>query len=558
VPEEDNSNIVNRENCRLADTVDTERATDLIKSLAKVRKNLHMYPDNHPMYQKTVDDFCLKMSSVVEGETIQVRINQYDILFNDEVIYHSKDRDESLALFFFKDGLKELSFLKGIRGDEIKDFLEIISLDFEKDVLDDDIVTLLWEKDFQHIKYIVDDTFLLENEGYEQIATEQAKSVTGGNAGIMKAYENVLSAGDVSKVDIIPLGNEDIKIIVKTIENDPPDKTYILIRVLFEMLHLAEEKTEYEEIVKCIKEALNYAVYNANIEIVNYVLSKIKSKSKTSVYPEHVIALLNNIENYINSATFIKLFGQVIDGGAEIPDELLEELKSYLGVSSIPQFISILGQLENMSSRRIVINILTEVGAKDIVLLAKGLNDSKWYVVRNVVYIFRQIADRKSVEYLINVAGHSDKRVRKEVVHALGELGTEHVLDVLKERLSDEDKSIRIAAFVAVGSIGTPLAKSMILEIIGSTNFRDKSFPEKKEIFKVLSRWKEEDVINFLIRITKKWTFFRRTKNNETRAAALHCLGLIGADNVRPAIEKFKKSHNNFLRTQALEILRKS
>ncbi|HBH61676.1 MAG TPA: hypothetical protein DDX85_08065, partial [Nitrospiraceae bacterium] len=143
--------------CCLTDMTNIEKAKDLINALIKARKNLRMYPVHHPIYEKTVDDFISKMFSCLEVDTIKIRINQYDIYFDDEVIYHSKDKDESLALFFFKDGLREMSFSHGITRNEINEFLRIISLDYEKDVLDDDIVTLLWEEDFQHIKYVVDD-----------------------------------------------------------------------------------------------------------------------------------------------------------------------------------------------------------------------------------------------------------------------------------------------------------------------------------------------------------------------------------------------------------------
>ena len=542
--------------CRLTDMTNIEKAKDLINALIKARKNLRMYPVNHPIYEKTVDDFNLKMFSCLEVDTIKIRINQYDIYFDDEVIYHSKDKDESLALFFFKDGLREMSFSHGITRNEINEFLRIISLDFEKDVLDDDIVTLLWEEDFQHIKYVVDDAFLFEDEGYVQNAVEQAKSVSSRSAEIMKVYESAISIESSPKVDIVPITDDDIQRIAKEIENDPPDKSHTLIRMLFEILYLAQKKDEYEVISRWIEQTLEYAMTNGNMEIVNYVLTNTNGNSKSYVYHEQVQGLLKNIENYINSAAFIKLFGDVINNRGDIPGELLQKFSSLLNSNSIPHFISILDKMNDISSRRIVLSILTEVGRKDVALVAKGLNSRKWYVVRNIVYVLRQIGDKSSVQHLVKIAGHHDKRVRKEAVHALGEMGSDEVLHILKEHMSDEVSSVRIAAFRAAGQMGTELSKKVILEQIGSKQFRDKSFAEKKEIFQVLSRWKEKDVIDFLVKIATKRIFFKRVKNNETRAVAMQCLGLLRADNVRQIAERYKNSNNTLLRKQALEILR--
>ena len=159
---------------------DADKVTDLVTALIKAKKNLRMYPAHHPVYDKTIDDFSLKMSYLLEGDTVIIGINQYDLIFNDEIIYHNREKDESLALFFFKDGIRELSFLNGITRHEIREFLEIISMDFEKEALDDDIVTLLWEKELEHVKYIVDDAFLADDEVYEQAAVNQVRSAAGG------------------------------------------------------------------------------------------------------------------------------------------------------------------------------------------------------------------------------------------------------------------------------------------------------------------------------------------------------------------------------------------
>ncbi len=552
-----NGHLIEKEEARSEKMADVDRVTEVVTALIKAKKNLHMYPVHHPVYEKTIDDFSLKMFSLLEGDTVTIRINQYDILFDDEIIYHNRDKEESLALFFFKDGIRELSFLSGITRSEIREFLEIIALDFEKEVLDDDIVTLLWEKELEHVRYIVDDTFLAEDDVYEKAAVNQARSTAGGHDNVMKAYENSRHRGVKPDVDIIALTNDDIQGIIREIENDSPDKTDVLISMLFEMLHLAKEKSEYEAIAASLRDILYHALTGADIDIVNLVLKTVKGGPDRVVYSAEAGDALARVERYINSESFIRAFGELVSTGADIPGASIEEFSSYLHVSSIPHFISILGKLEDMSSRRAIINILIETGKRDVAAVAAGLNDRKWYVVRNIVYVLRQIGESSAVEYLVRSAGHKDKRVRKEVVRALGEFGTDDVIPVLEERLSDEAEQVRITASMAVGRIGTQLSKSVILKHISSKGFRDKGYAEKKEVFKVLCRWKEKDITDMLLKTVKKWTVLKRTKNNETRAAAVHCLGLLGTGSARQIIEKLTTSKNRLLRTQAIEALRK-
>ncbi len=523
---------------------DKKKVAQFITALAKARRNIPMYPVSHPMQEQVIDEFCQVIFPLLAMGSIHLRINQYDILFHDESIYHNRNRDESLALFFFRDGLRLLSFLQDITREEITSFLQIISMDYEREVIDDDIVTLLWEKDFQHITYVVDETCLSESGSFEHEATEKAKRASGNSSSIMAVYEQASKLESTSDMDIFPLTNESIQSIVQEVENDPPDKTDMLINMLFEMLRMAQEKYEYEIIASSMKQTLEYAMLNANLGAVNTLLYHVKDISRDTGSSDEVKQYALLADEYVNSEAFIRLFGDVIDKGIEFSDNLIQEFSSFIRIASIPHFILIIGELNRISARRTVIKILSDKGAKDIDLLAKGLSDKRWYVVRNIIFILRKIANESAMNHIIHMTDHYDSRVKKEALRALGEMGTESLLPVITESLNDRDQAVRIAACRAVGQIGTPKSKQLIIKYIQSKGFRDKNFAEKKEIFTILSRWKEKDVIDFLVRIMKKKALFKRAKNNETRAAAIHCLGHTGADNVLQVIEGITKSRN--------------
>src|SRR5512135_2409536 len=115
--------------------------------------------------------------------------------------------------------------------------------------------------------------------------------------------------------------------------------------------------------------------------------------------------------------------------------------------------MKILGELKSMHARKVVIDALILLGTKAIATLSKGLNDSRWYVVRNIIYILRKIGDRKAVDYLLKTVRHGDNRAKKEVIRALGELGGAGVLQTLRDCLDDTDDQVRSAALKALGNI---------------------------------------------------------------------------------------------------------
>src|SRR5207244_13304829 len=63
---------------------------------------------------------------------------------------------------------------------------------------------------------------------------------------------------------------------------------------------------------------------------------------------------------------------------------------------------------------------LSYVYGEDPAKLAPFLDDPHWYVIRNVVFVLGQIGGSAVVDMLRKAAQHSDPRVKRAVVQALG------------------------------------------------------------------------------------------------------------------------------------------
>ncbi len=88
------------------------------------------------------------------------------------MVYESQDIRESLAFVFFKDGIREMRFYKGLEVKEMIDFLNIVRKSDQVNRSEDDLVTLLWERDFSHIDFTTVDEFL-EGSGTLVPVTEE-------------------------------------------------------------------------------------------------------------------------------------------------------------------------------------------------------------------------------------------------------------------------------------------------------------------------------------------------------------------------------------------------
>jgi HEAT repeats len=527
-----------------------KKVKDIVQSFLKAKKILRMYPENNPVYINTLEDNFGKFKDFFYyKEELRLQIRQNEVLYDSEQVYYSPEKDDNLALFFFKDGLREITFKKGLSYEEMEDFLKIISLDFSRDVLEDDVVTLFWEKDFQNIEYVVDEIMLADDEDYDSQNLAALEEQETGQDDLSRAYQDAFKEGaDVGDISIVPLTDKDLQLLLKELEKDSLNKAGKLTDILFEMVYLCETREDLEDLVGFFGDSLAFAIGRGDISDASALLLRVTEMLQDRKLTDEAKKYLQKVVPHAGSEAVVTLLGEVLDSGPEIEEKVIEEFVGLLDKNAIVPFMKVLGELKSMNARKTVIEALIHLGSRDIVTLAKGLNDSRWYVVRNIIYILRKIGDKRAVDYLLRTVRHGDIRVKKEVIRALGELGGAGVLQTLRECLDDPDGPVRSVALRALGNVRSEAAKRILLNKILDKNFNDRDFDEKKEYFEVLSRWKDDEIYGFLTGALKKKTFFRRAKNYENRACAAYCLGLMGNSDALPLLQKFRNDGNKMLK----------
>jgi len=539
---------------------DVKEAKDILQSLMKAKKTLRMYPENNPVYVKTLEDTYARFKSFFDyRDAFTLKIKQNSIYYDSEQIYFNSEKEDNLALFFFKDGLRELTFNKELPPQELEEFLKIIALDFDREMVDDDVVTLLWEKDFQNIRYLVDEAFLvdLEEEDYERKAEEKVKEKVTDVDDLMKAYADGFAEEDVKEISVMPLTDKDLQMLVKELERDTSDKLGTLVNVIFELVYQSEEKGEMEDTFAFLRDTIKYSMTHGELPAVVDVMKRAREIIEEPVLTEEGKQYMRMLSAYLGTEEVIALLAEILDSGIELDRRVFGEFMDFLDKGAIEPMVKYLGELKTIHARKHIIDALIVLGRKDIQAVSKGLTDQRWYVVRNIIYILRKIGDRRAIEYLLKTVRHGDVRVRKEVIKALGELGSREVIQTLRECLDDPDVQVRVQAAKAFGSIGSEPAKRILLDKISDKAFRERDFNEKREFFDVLSKWKDVEVFDFLLKTLKVRSFFGRTRNYENKACAAFCLGLIGNPDALSALNRVKDSSNKLLRDFVYAAIRK-
>ncbi|MBS1113296.1 MAG: hypothetical protein H6Q92_1059 [Nitrospirae bacterium] len=535
-------------------------AKDILQALIKAKKNIRMYPENNPIYVKTLEDVFIRFKNFLDyRDGFKLYIKQNSISYESEELYYSMEKEDNLALFFFKDGLRELTFKKGLTRNELEEFLKIIAREFDREEIDDDIVTLLWEKDFENIQYVVDEAFLvdIDDEDYETKAEQQVKEQATDVSDLMRAYADGFKEDDTHQMAVIPLTERDLQILVRELEKDSSSKIEKLVTILFELVYQSEKQTDVDATFQFLRNAILFCMRHGDIALVNRIMKRTKDIMEEPSLKESGKNYFRMLSQYLGSDDIAGCLAETLDSSIEIDAHVYEEFVGFLDKNAIQPLIKYLAELKTIRARKSVIDALIILGRKDIQMVAKGLDDQRWYLVRNIIYILRKMADKRATEYLLKTVRHSDIRVRKEGIKALGELGGHDVIQTLRECLDDADAEVRVTAARAFGTIGSEVAKKIILDKISHKMFKEKAFDEKKEFYEVLLRWKDQAVFDFLTTAVRKKTLFGRAKNDENRACAAFCLGLLGRKEALPDLQSLRESGNKLLQDFVHAAIRK-
>jgi hypothetical protein len=531
---------------------DVKEAKDILQNLLKAKKTFRMYLSNNPVYIKTLEESYSKFNNFFTyKDNFTLHIKHNSISYDSEQIYFNAEKEDNLALFFFKDGLRELTFKRGLLQEELEDFLKIMALDFDREVTDDDIVTLLWEKDFQNIQYVVDETVLVdaEEEEYETRVEEEVKEKASDADELMKAYADGFKEEELKTIHIMPITDKDLQFLEKELEKDLTEKVEKLATILFEIIYQSDDDADAGDTFAYLKDAIKFSMKHGYLNMVIDIMEKANKIIEDQVVKDDMKRYIRRLLLYAGTEEIIGYLAEILDSSSEIDEAVFKRFLEFLDKNAISPFVKILGELKTIHARKNVIEALIFLGRKDLQALARGLEDQRWFVVRNIIYILRKIGDKRAIEYLLRTVRHGDIRVRKEVIRALGELGGKEVIQTLRECLDDKDVEVRIASAKAFGKISSEAAKRILIDKVSDKMFKERDFDEKREFYEVLSRWNDKDVFDFLTKLLKKRAFFfGRSKIYEDKACAAFCLGLLGNKDALQILNKHKNSGNKLLK----------
>jgi len=552
-------------------------ARDTISAFIKAIKAFRFYPPDNPTLKGFRDQLLKKFQFFLNKyESFVIQVGEYDLSFKGKVLYENRDVKTSLAFSLYKDGLREIRFMKGLEEWEIQGIIDILKHSETINELEDDVVTLMWEKDFLHISYLATDEFLEETpvvvpDNVEQFRknlvfkplahhVEVQLAEEGSEEGIdldeilSKVIEEPLPF--VSDKSLYFLTPDEVEGLRKDVESEvDPVFVFNVMDILFEVLALEKEREPFQDAINILIKVLDAFMTLGEFAKATELLKRVYIILKTYDLQDWQVEGIRKIILEAGDEVRIERIGRVL----EREEGRLEDVHAYLLLlqkNSIKPMIKVLGELKNSKGRRVFCDALSEIGKNAIELLTPFIDDRRWFLVRNIVYTLGRIGKEQSLPYIQKAFNHEDLRVRREAIQALGLIGGPKATGLLVKSLTDSDVRIRCMAAINLGKGGKKTGLIPLLEVVQSKDFYKREPTEIKAFFNAIGMVGSNEAVPVLQQLLERKSWFGRGKTDEIRIGAASALATIGTPDAKAVLEEGKNSKDETIRDACVQALR--
>lgn len=226
----------------------------------------------------------------------------------------------------------------------------------------------------------------------------------------------------------------------------------------------------------------------------------------------------------------------------EAPDALSHEallaVLSAAGPSGISLAIAKMGSTANLAVRKELSSLLVGVGASAVPVILKMMQDSRWYIVRNLCAILGDIGMPAAVPELQACLQHTDIRVCKEAVRSLAKIGGREAESAIIALLQGNKSLLFPQAIASLGGMKSRKALAELIQIVCSRDMFLESLALKVDALGAIAMIGDPQAVPPLIEILASSHILARSRWAQFKIAIAGSLARLGDTRALPVLRK--------------------
>lgn len=560
-----------------------QQIKEILHLLAKTVSQVKIYPADHSAVKSFKDDLLEKLTAYLEKYwKLEIDIGEFSFGFQSQTVYHDPAPLKSLPFLFFKDGMQKLSFYRRLNDHQLQEFLELIKKYYRLPPEESDIVSLLWEKDFGHIRYFAPDDYLetkigvgkqpieidadtqafqigtieLSPEDMAVLSPRIPPEATGRE--IEMKEETLDKKQEVEQIKISSLDEKEsltLKSMLEINRKISPEEELSLL--IMEMLRLEEDVDRFSAILKVLAHNHKNIIEKGNFSLAAKLLRDLDDFCRTfsSQSPEKV-KLVHRFFHEARTKEHLDLIKSIV-----VEKEFSDYAAFFEYIEILRPELLLLGylyeEIESTDFRLRTVNYFKKLSKEDFSALMELAQEDRVSLTKEIISILGSAEDKRMILLLANFLSYRNASIKRAAIESLGKVEEPSASKILIRFMADKDEKLRILATKNFRIHEDESLLKSTMQMVQDKSFMKKSVEEKQSLMDVLARSKMEKAYEFLQHMILKTGFFSRPKRVESSLCAIKALEKAGTPEAINILRKATKSSGKKVRQASRSALQK-
>lgn len=527
---------------------DVALVTDVLRQFAKAARAQQLYMSNNPMHLRAMDavrdSFRLLWKEV---DSVELQISDTELCWLGRPVMEEPDRtSDNLPWLFYKDGIRELTIVRGFEENELGVLLQLIQRVRLAGSDDDDLLSLLWEHEFGCLSYkfvelsVEAGAPLLPHVPQSAVRIVSPKEVESG------APEFIASSTTIARMDdfdstLYFLDAAEIDYLQREIRNDfSSDLRSPVVASLLDTYEQESDPTVREEISGILEQLFLVTLSLGQFRVAAFMVREatVAAHRAPDILDSERERLLSLGDRLSEKEALEQLLQTLEQTTLRPPQNDLHELFTELRPSALESVLGWIGRSQNAELRALLESAGSRMAASHTSELVRLIGSADDVVAYEAIRRAGSMKAAAAVPALSGTIAHAPPEMRIAAVAALSQIGSAGAMESLERALEDEDSDIRIAAVRVLAARGYGAAAPHIEAQLRTPRVREGSLAEKMGFFESYGVLCGDAGVPFLDGVLNGRRLFNRREPSELRACAAVALGKVGTPLALEALQR--------------------
>jgi hypothetical protein len=534
------------------DILPASQVAELINGLVKALRAYHMYLPNNPVYQRASDNLRIAFQPIwAVLDELVLTVAETDFVWEEQVVYHQLNKAESIAWGLFKDGMRSLTIRRGAELEELPRFLETINrARFLPTDAGDDLLTLLWEQEFEFVQYKFMEFFgdagggLPEQTGSYQTGGSDAEAARDRRAATAEqAPPRPKGVVDLEEFDstLYFLEEKEINQVAAAVEDEyRRDVRMAALNVLFDLFETQPDEAIRNEILGTLESLFPNLLNARDFRTAATILREchVLGQRSPGLAPAHAARL----DGFVAKLSEPAIVSQLVQSIDEVPalagEATVAEVLGELRATALEPVLTWIPTLASPALKKVLEGVADRLAEAHPTEVLRILRSPESEALAAVVALCGRLQLTQTVPGLGETIVHKDGAVRLASVQALAQLGTPAAMAFVEKTLEDEDRAVRLAAVRVVGGRGYKGAQKRVEGMVLGKAVQEMDLTEKMAFFEAYGSIAGASGLKAMSALLLPRGLLRMKEASETRACAAIALGKIRTPEARAVLQQ--------------------